>query len=169
MVAMLLIGFLLGALAAGLVLKRRSGAKLEPAQNAELAASQLRLRDYAIGQMLKGTVPDFEHMADYYRVFHLEFSAEAFMLLVVKLRGYPNAGEPDAQDNAYGTVREELTGDPRAQPGAVFCGKGRRAGVLLLPARRGHSAALGQSGDPSGAAVSAVPGLCCIADGKARD
>ena len=110
MVAMLLIGFLFGALAAGLVLKRRSGAKPEPVQDSELAASQLRLRDYAIGQMLKGTVPDFEHMADYYRVFHLEFPAEAFMLLVVKLRGYPNAGEPDAQDNAYGTVREELTG-----------------------------------------------------------
>lgn len=110
MVAMLLIGFLLGALTAGLALKRRSGAKLEPAQNAELAASQLRLRDYAIGQMLKGAVPDFEHISDYYRVFHLEFPAEAFMLLVVKLRGYPRAGGPDAQENAYGTVKEELTG-----------------------------------------------------------
>ncbi len=110
MAMMLVIGFLLGAAAMGLVLVRRGGAKQMAAQDSELANAQLRLRDYAIGQMLKGTVPDFEHMTDYYRVFHLEFPAEAFMLLVVKLRGYPNAGEPDAQENAYGTVREELTG-----------------------------------------------------------
>ena len=110
MAMMLVIGFLLGATVTGLVLVWRRGVKQSATQDSELANAQLRLRDYAIGQMLKGTVPDFEHMADYYRVFHLEFPAETFMLLVVKLRGYPNAGEPDAQENAYGTVREELTG-----------------------------------------------------------
>ena len=110
MAAMLLIGFLLGAGAMGLIMRLRGRKKPDDAQRAELAASQLRLRDYAIGQMLRGTVPDFEHMEDYYRVFRLEFPAEAFMLLVVKLRGYPRSGEPNAQEDAYGTVKEELTG-----------------------------------------------------------
>lgn len=110
MLAMLLIGFLLGALTMGLVWNRRVRTGQADSAQAELAASQLRLRDYAIGQMLKGAVPDFEHISDYYRVFHLEFPAEAFMLLVVKLRGYPRAGGPDAQENAYGTVKEELMG-----------------------------------------------------------
>ena len=109
MVGMLLAGILVGAVAAWFVMRRRSETKENP-QHAELAASQLRLQDYAIGQMLKGNVPNFERIADYYRVFHLEFPAQAFMLLVVKLRGYPGAGEPDAQENAYGTVKEELTG-----------------------------------------------------------
>lgn len=109
MVGMLLAGILIGAVAAWFVMRRRSETKENP-QQAELAASQLRLQDYAIGQMLKGNVPNFERIADYYRVFHLEFPAQAFMLLAVKLRGYPGAGEPDAQENAYGTVKEELTG-----------------------------------------------------------
>lgn len=109
MVGMLLAGILIGAVAAWFVMRRRRETK-ENLQQAELAASQLRLQDYAIGQMLKGNVPNFERIADYYRVFHLEFPAQAFMLLAVKLRGYPGAGEPDAQENAYGTVKEELTG-----------------------------------------------------------
>ena len=110
MAAMLLIEFFLGALAAGLAMKRRGAATQADSEQEKLAVSQQRLRDYAIGLMLKGTVPDFEHIGDYYRVFHLEFPADAFMLLVVKLRGYPRTGEPDAQENAYGTVKEELTG-----------------------------------------------------------
>ena len=89
---------------------RPQSREAEETEAAQLRASQLRLQDYAIAQMLKGNAPGFEYLEDYYRVFHLEFPAEAFMLLVVKLRGYPNAGEPDAQENAYGTVREELTG-----------------------------------------------------------
>ena len=109
MVGMLLAWILVGAVAAWFVMRRRSETKENP-QQTELAASQLRLQDYAIGQMLKGNVPNFERIADYYRVFHLEFPAQAFMLLAVKLRGYPGAGEPDAQENAYGTVKEELTG-----------------------------------------------------------
>lgn len=89
---------------------RPQSREAKEAEEPQLRASQLRLQDYAIAQMLKGNAPGFEYLEDYYRVFHLEFPAEAFMLLVVKLRGYPNAGEPDAQENAYGTVREELTG-----------------------------------------------------------
>lgn len=76
----------------------------------ELNQSQDRLRDFALGQLLKGNAPDFSKIRDFYRVFRLEFPAEAFMLLVVKLRGCPGAGEPGAQEDAYATVREELAG-----------------------------------------------------------
>ena len=76
----------------------------------EMQKSQGKLRDFALGQLLKGNAPDFSKIEDFYRVYRLEFPAEAFMLLVAKLRGYPGAGEPGAQEDAYATVREELAG-----------------------------------------------------------
>ena len=111
----ILLSALAGGLLTGLVFLLRSrkaaaNAAADTQAAAALARSQQRLQDYAIGQMLKGNTPDFTHLEDFYRVFHLEFPAEAFMLLTVKLRRYPGAGQPNAQENAYGTVREELTG-----------------------------------------------------------
>lgn len=76
----------------------------------ELKTSQDNLRTFALEQLLKGNAPDFSRIGDYYRVFDLKFPAEAFMLLVVKLRSCPGAGEPGVQETAYATVREELTG-----------------------------------------------------------
>lgn len=115
MALVILLSALAGGLLTGLLfLLHRSKKAADTAENAmaaqALARSQLRLQDYAIGQMLKGNTPDFTHLEDFYRVFRLEFPAEAFMLLTIKLRRYPGAGQPDAQENAYGTVREELTG-----------------------------------------------------------
>ena len=106
MALVILLSALVGGLLTGLFfLLHRSKKTADTAENAmaaqALARSQLRLQDYAIGQMLKGNTPDFTHLEDFYRVFRLEFPAEAFMLLTIKLRRYPGAGQPDAQENAY--------------------------------------------------------------------
>lgn len=109
---MMLSGVLLAALGActALLLRQRRRFQGMRREARELARSQVRLREFALGQLIRGNTPDFSLIEDYNRVFHLEFSAEAFMLLVVKLRRYPGAGEDGAQENAYTTVREELTG-----------------------------------------------------------
>lgn len=103
------LGILLLAAIVLLVRQARSSRKTRQDMEA-LSQSQARLRDFALGQLLKGNAPDFPRIGDYYRVFHLEFPAEAFMLLAVKLRSYPASGEAIGQENAYATVREELTG-----------------------------------------------------------
>ena len=82
MAAMLLVGFLLGALTMGLVWNRRVRTGQADSAQAELAASQLRLRDYASGQILKGAVRDVEQIADDYRVFHVGGPAEAGIMLL---------------------------------------------------------------------------------------
>ena len=100
---------LLGLLAALLLFRARGVQELRR-EAREMRKSQDNLRAFALGQLLKGNAPDFSRIEDYYRVFNLKFPAESFMLLVVKLRSYPGAGEPGAQETAYATVREELTG-----------------------------------------------------------
>lgn len=105
------IGLLILAALLAVLLLRREREFHQMRQDArEMKQSQERLRAFSLGQLLKGNTPDFSLIKDFYRVFRLEFPAEAFMLLVVKLRSYPSAGEPSAQENAYATVREELTG-----------------------------------------------------------
>lgn len=93
-----------------LLLRRERGFHQMRQEAREMEQSQAQLRDFALGQLLKGNVPDFSRIEDFYRVYHLEFPAEAFMLLVVKLRACPAAEEPGGQEDAYATVREELTG-----------------------------------------------------------
>lgn len=73
-----------------------------------LAGSQKRLRDYALSQLVKGNAPDFSLIDDFYRIFNLKFDGETFMLLVVKLRSFPEAAK--TQESAYTAIREELTG-----------------------------------------------------------
>lgn len=102
-------GILLLAAIALLSLQRRTSRKTRLELRA-LEISQSRLRDFALEQLLKGNAPDFSHIEDYYRVFHLEFASEAFILLVLKLRRYPHSGEPGGQETAYAIVREELNG-----------------------------------------------------------
>lgn len=87
--------------------ERRANAALRHESDA-LAQSQQLLQDFALSQLIQGNTPGFEHLADFYRIYHLEFSFETFMLLVVKLRQHPYG--PDGQAAAYTTVQEELTG-----------------------------------------------------------
>lgn len=78
--------------------------------SAALLQSQSRLQAFALHQMLQGKVPDFTCIQDFYRIYNLEFSSEAFMLLVVKLRRHPYDTGPSGQAAAYTTVQEELSG-----------------------------------------------------------
>lgn len=76
---------------------------------AELHQAQTALQDFAKVQMLQGNVPSFEKLADFYRIYGFTFPADAFMLLVIKVRRHPYEGTAGLAD-AYAAVQEELTG-----------------------------------------------------------
>lgn len=103
----LILAIALAAAGFAYISERRANAALRHKSDA-LAQSQQLLQDFALSQLIQGNTPGFEHLADFYRIYHLEFSSETFMLLVVKLRRHPYG--PGGQAAAYTTVQEELNG-----------------------------------------------------------
>jgi AraC-like DNA-binding protein len=79
------------------------------AQRDAVTHAQDALRSFALEQLVRGNTPQFEQLEAYYRVHGLDFAADAFMLLVVKLRRHPFGDDANGLGAAYAVVREALT------------------------------------------------------------
>lgn len=89
-------------------MQKKTAAQKQAAE--ALAQSQKRLYTYEKGLLIRGLTPSFDLMADYARIFGLDYPCNEFMLLVVKVRHHRYGDAPTALSDAYAAAQEELTG-----------------------------------------------------------